>query len=69
MALAVSLLPKVLRPMDGEMESDLISPDEAVNTYANVHCFMSIVDYAKGDVIVYEPDKYQSLSWDQSHSG
>lgn len=30
MALAVSLLPKVLRPVDGEFEEDLINPGEVV---------------------------------------
>lgn len=56
MAIAVSLLPKVLRPMDGEVEDDLINPDEVVS--------ISIMDYAKGNVIVYEPNKYHKLFWD-----
>lgn len=57
MALAVSLLPKVLRPMDGEViEGDLINPDEVAN--------ISIMDLAKGNVIVYDPNKYHKLFWD-----
>ena len=60
MALAVSFLPKILQPSVPEVQDDwaqdLVNPNEM--------CNISILDLAKGNVIVYDPNKYQKLSWD-----
>ncbi len=42
--------------VEGELMDDLIHPEEVVR--------ISIMDYAKGNVIVYEPNKYHKLTWD-----